>query len=167
MLLNEWQLTHWILQCKWISHLQLSTWFVACHGRAVKTNGFKLWCFTGRVWSRNPVGHLLRKIGEVVLSALPARLRIDDTQAYIHMDCKRGNPVSALGVGGNDLWKIKFVAHTLKWPSGLVCLAMGIQIQKTYRLPFTLVPLPFQKLSIQACTFESWKSVCSLIAIRQ
>ena len=36
--------------------------------------------------------------GEVVLSALPARLRIDDTQAYIRMDCKGINPVSALGV---------------------------------------------------------------------
>ena len=32
----------------------------------------------------------------------------DDTQAYIRMDCKtykRGNPVSALGVGGNGPWK--------------------------------------------------------------
>ena len=28
----------------------------------------------------------------------------DDTQAYIYMDCKGGNPVSALGVGGNGLW---------------------------------------------------------------
>ena len=28
-------------------------------------------------------------------------LRTDDTQAYIRMDCKRGTPVSALGVGGN------------------------------------------------------------------
>ena len=41
------------------------------------------------------------KIGEVVLSALPARLRIDDTQAYIHSDCKEEPIVSALGVGGN------------------------------------------------------------------
>ena len=71
--------------------------------------------------------HLLRKIGEVVLSALPARLRIDDTQAYIHMDCKRGNPVSAPGVGGNGLWNKKIVAHTLKRPSGLVCLATCIK----------------------------------------
>ena len=62
-------------------------------------------------------------VREVVLSALPARLRTDDTQAYIRMDCKRGNPVSALGVGGNGLWKKIIVAHTLKWPSGLVCLA--------------------------------------------
>ena len=45
------------------------------------------------------------QMGEVVLSALPARLRIDDTQAYILMDCKRGKPVSALGVGGNGLRK--------------------------------------------------------------
>ena len=44
---------------------------------------------------------------EVVLSVLPARLRIDDTQAYIHMYCERGNPVSALGVGGNRLRKKK------------------------------------------------------------
>ena len=31
----------------------------------------------------------IRKIGEVVLSALPSRLRIDDAEAYIYMDCKR------------------------------------------------------------------------------
>ena len=31
----------------------------------------------------------------------------DDTHAYIHMDCKGGNPVSALGVGGNGPWKNK------------------------------------------------------------
>ena len=37
--------------------------------------------------------------GSIVLSALPARLQIDDTQTYIRMDCERGNPVSALGVG--------------------------------------------------------------------
>ena len=55
--------------------------------------------FESRSW------HLLGKIGEVVLSALPARLRTDDTQAYIRMDCKRGNPVSDLGVGSNGLWK--------------------------------------------------------------
>ena len=30
---------------------------------------------------------------------------MDDTQAYIRMDCKGGNPVSALGVGGNGPWK--------------------------------------------------------------
>ena len=67
------------------------------------------------------------KLEEVVLSALPARLRIDDTQAYIRMDCKGGNPVSALGVGGNGLWNKTIVAHTLKWPSGLVCLATCIK----------------------------------------
>ena len=50
---------------------------------------------------------MLRKIGEVVLSALPARLRLDDTQAYICMHGERGNPVSALGVGGNGPWKKK------------------------------------------------------------
>ena len=57
-----------------------------------------------------------------MLSALPARLRIDDTQAYIGVDCKRGNPVSALGVGGYGLWKKIIVAHTL----GLVCLVTCI-----------------------------------------
>ena len=46
--------------------------------------------FESRSW------HLLRKIREVVLSALPARLLIDDTQAYIRMDCKRDNSVLAL-----------------------------------------------------------------------
>ena len=49
--------------------------------------------------------HLLRKIGEIMFFALPAMLRTDDTQAYIRMDCKMGNPVWALGVGGNGLWK--------------------------------------------------------------
>ena len=44
----------------------------------------------------------LRKVGEVVLSALPARLLMDDTQAYICMDCKG---VSATVVGGNGLWQ--------------------------------------------------------------
>ena len=39
---------------------------------------------------------------------------------------KGGNPVSALGVGGNGLWK-KIVAHTLNWPSGLVCQATCIK----------------------------------------
>ena len=66
---------------------------------------------------------MLHEIGEVVLSTLPARLRTDDTQAYIRKDYKRGNPVSALGVGGNGLWTKIIVAHTLKWPSGLVFLA--------------------------------------------
>ena len=55
------------------------------------------------------------------------RLRIDDTQAYIRMNCERGNPVSALGVGGNGLWTKIIVAHTLMWPSGLVCLATCIK----------------------------------------
>ena len=101
--------------------------------------------FESRSW------HLLHKIGEVVLSALPARLRTDDTQAYIRIDCKRGNPVSALGVGGNSLWKKKIVAHTLKWPSGLVCLAMCIQKQKQKQNmydPFYV----FQKCLYCTCT---------------
>ena len=62
-----------------------------------------------------------------MLSALPARLRTDDTQAYICMDCKRGNPVSALRVGGNGRLKKIIVAHSLKLPSGLVCLATCIK----------------------------------------
>ena len=33
-------------------------------------------------------------------SALPARLLVDDTHAYILMYCEGNNPVSALGVGG-------------------------------------------------------------------
>ena len=69
------------------------------------------------------------KVGEVVLSALPARLLVNDTQAYILTDCKGGNPVSAPGIGGNSPWENSwFVAHTLKWPSGLVCLATCIKI---------------------------------------
>ena len=45
------------------------------------------------------------------------------TQAYIRMDCKWGNPVLALGVGSNGPWQKIIVAHTLKWPWWLVCLA--------------------------------------------
>ena len=66
-----------------------------------------------KVWVRVPVVALVFrsktlnhdcfvKLREVVLSALPARLLMDDTKAYICMDCKGGNPVSAPGVGGND-----------------------------------------------------------------
>ena len=33
--------------------------------------------------------------------ALPARLLVDDTHAYIHMDFEGGNPVSAPGVGSD------------------------------------------------------------------
>ena len=83
--------------------------------------------FESRSW------HLLPKNGEVVLSALQARLRTDDTQAYIRMNCKRGNPVSALGVGGNGLLTKIIVAHTLKWPSSLVCVATCIKNNKKYR----------------------------------
>ena len=64
------------------------------------------------------------QIGEVVLSVLPAKLRTDDTQAYIRLGCKRGD--LRPGVGGNGLWKQIIVANTLKWPSGLVCLATCI-----------------------------------------
>ena len=53
-------------------------------------------------------------VGEVVLSALPARHWTDDTQVYLRMDCK--------GVTGKQI-----VAHTLKWPSGRVCLATCIK----------------------------------------
>ena len=38
--------------------------------------------------------------GKVVHSALPARLLVDDTHAYILTNCDRGNSVSAPGVGG-------------------------------------------------------------------
>ena len=88
---------------------------------------------------------MLHKIGEVVLSALPARLRTDDTQAYIRMDCKRGNPVSALGVGGNGLWTKIIVAHTLKWPSDLVCLATKIILSN---LAFNMIHRYKKELSL-------------------
>ena len=51
--------------------------------------------FQALVFDQQSVGsntgraHLLRKIKEVVLSALPARLQTADTQAYIRLDCKR------------------------------------------------------------------------------
>ena len=40
----------------------------------------------------------------------------DDTQAYIRMDCTRGNSVSALGVGGNGLWTKTIVAYKKNVP---------------------------------------------------
>ena len=53
---------------------------------------------------------------------------MDDTQACIRMDCRGGNPVSAQEmVATRPLEKLLIVAHTLKWPSGLVCLASCIQ----------------------------------------
>ena len=56
-------------------------------------------------------------VGEVLLTAIPAR----PTSVWT---LKGGNPVSAPGVGGNCPWKTSWiVAHTLKGPSGLVCLA--------------------------------------------
>ena len=106
--------------------------------------------FESRSW------HLLHKIGEVVLSALPARLRTDDTQAYIRMDCKRGNPVSALGVGGNGLWKKIIVAHTLKWPSGLVCLATCIKKKRKKGSLFHLAGTQIKRIVLLFCL--DWRS---------
>ena len=79
---------------------------------------------------------LLRKVRKVVLSTLLARLPMN-TQAYILMDCKRGNLVSAPGVCGNGLRK-KNVAHTLKWPPGLVCQATCIK-KKTEKTSFDII----------------------------
>ena len=42
-------------------------------------------------------------LGEVVLSALSARLLIDDTKPTSVWTVKGGYPFSALGVGGNTL----------------------------------------------------------------
>ncbi len=70
-------------------------------------------------------------LSKVVHFAVPARLLVDDTHAYILTDCEGGNPVSAPGVGGNmplltvnlvDSQNQLSVALTLKWPSGLVTL---------------------------------------------
>ena len=70
--------------------IKISNHPIPCHGRVVRSTGFKLWCLLCRVWVRILVVTLaIRKIGEVVLSALPSRLRIDDAEAYICMDCKR------------------------------------------------------------------------------
>ena len=68
-----------------------------------------LWSPAKFVYGGNWFPNSCQRIVEVLLSALPARLRTDDTKAYIRMDCKRGNPVSALGVGGNGLWKTKMI----------------------------------------------------------
>ena len=52
----------------------------------------------------------------------PLRLLMDDTQAYIRMDCK----------GWMSSWqwplgKGLIVSHTLNWPSDLECLATCIK----------------------------------------
>ena len=44
-------------------------------------------------------------LGGLILTTQQTWKGIDDTQAYIRMDCERGNPVSALGVGGNGFWR--------------------------------------------------------------
>ena len=48
-------------------------------------------------------GFFLPFLGEVVLSALSARLLIDDTKPTSVWTVKGGYPFSALGVGGNTL----------------------------------------------------------------
>ena len=88
-----------------------TAWCVMAEGFIALDSSSGVWStecgFESRSW------HLLCKFWEVVLSALPARLRTDDTQAYmyIRMDCQRGNPVSALGVGGNASGKSNFSPH--------------------------------------------------------
>ena len=58
------------------------------------------------------VGLISNHVWEVVLSPLPARLLMDDTQAYIRMVCEGGNPVSARWLGGNGPWnKINCSPH--------------------------------------------------------
>ena len=126
--------------------------------------------FESRSW------HLLHKIGEVVLSALPARLRTDDTQAYIRMGCKRGNPVSALGVGGNGLWTKIIVAHTLKWPSGKYK-----DFNKTEKSPkreteskmlmSSCHHFPWKRRNMIKCCLtnqgsNAWSVVCGVIAVQ-
>ena len=70
---------------------------------------------------------------------LPARLRIDDTQAYIRMYCERGNPVSALGVGGNGLWKKIIVAHTLSGLQALCVRRLALYINKKIKKYLLLI----------------------------
>ena len=53
--------------------------------------------------------------------------------------------VSALGVGGNGLWTKIIVAHTLKWPLGLVCRAACLKKKKSIVCIFRLVGLVFTK----------------------
>ncbi len=43
------------------------------------------------------MGDKFDEFGKVVFSALPARLLVDDTHAYILTDCGGGSPVSAPG----------------------------------------------------------------------
>ena len=72
------------------------------------------------VWSadcglKSPSWRLLRKIGEVVLSALPTRLQTDDTQAYIRMDCKRGIPFSPSSRWQRPFFFLFFLSHRFLW----------------------------------------------------
>ena len=80
-----------------------------------------------------------------MLSALPARLLVDDTHAYILMECEGCNPVSAPEVGGKvPRWQLIWVdspnqlsvALSLKWPSGLVMLGdLSFKKKKRLRVP--------------------------------
>ena len=71
----------------------MTSFSVACRGRVVSASDSSSGGQVIGVWVRVPVATLvslskalnhncLVKIGEVVLSALPARLLMDDTQAY-------------------------------------------------------------------------------------
>ena len=62
--------------------------------------------------------------------------------------CKRGNPVSALGVGGNSFWNKNVLSHTLKWPSCLVSLATCIK-----KIIFSQLWWPIEPKFSQACYF--------------
>ena len=56
----------------------------------------------------------------VVHSALPARLLVDDTHAYILIGFKGGNPVLALGIGG----KVPLLASILVNSLNRLCVAL-------------------------------------------
>ena len=103
---------------------------VECHGLAVKSTKLKLWRLISRVWVQstpccdtcilkqdNKPWLLYKSWGGVVLSALQTRLLMDDTQAYICMDCKRAKCVSNPRVGGNGpqhfMWQLY-----LHWNAG-------------------------------------------------
>ena len=100
-------------------------------------------------------------IGEVVLSALPARLPTDDTQAYIRMDCKRGNPVSSLGVGGNGLWtKNNFSPHLEVAFRPCVSGNWHKKIYKKYH--FFIIPRLYTHTSIQTGTVNVKREISIL-----
>ena len=69
---------------------------------------------------------------------------MDDTQAYIRMDCTEGNPVSALGVDGNLQRPLitKIVAYNIHLELAFrPCVSGDLNKKKLKKLTFCVSPL--------------------------